>query len=359
MSRFLPWLQSRTPQRIAAVVFASMLLWHFLLFRRGYFSKAQEHLVTAPQVVLDQAILDIQSPCDSLSGLQDVFLAVRTGANEAHERLPVHFNTTLRCLPSGSFGIWSDLEEDIGAHHLQNALDEINPEIMATHPDFEYYKRLQEHGRAAFTTEELTEWGAAPNSAGGRDTPGWKLDKWKFLPIADKAHQQKPDAKWFIFMEGDTYINWRNLLEWLSHIDATKPYYLGNEMQIGDVIFAYGGSGFVISNPAMKSLVEQHANNPGVYEDITADHWAGDCVLGKALFDAGVKLSWQKPNHFGGMPFDMAYGETFGSPLRSLWCYYVTTYHHMTSPDIKEVSAFEQRWAQGVSPDYFCEGPER
>lgn len=347
-----PWRQLRLHLRIGAAALVWILLWHSLVFRIYYYDGARERSA-APAL----APVDIHSKCDFSEGLQDIFLVLRTGASEAATRLPAHFSTTLRCFSNESYSIWSDFEEDIGGYRIRNALDGIGPSIVATHPDFEYYNRLQEGGRASFTPEELAQWSATPSLATGRDTPGWKLDKWKFLPMAEKAFRLRPEAKWFVFMEDDTYIHWRNLLQWLSRIDATKPYYLGHETQSGDIIFAYGGAGFVISNPAMKALVQRRASNPGVYEDFTAGHWAGDCVLGKALLDAGVELSWQKPNLFGAGPFDMAYDETFDPSNHRLWCYYVTTYHHVTSSDIDEVFAAEQKWNEEVSiPSFFQPG---
>ncbi|KAH8649130.1 hypothetical protein BX600DRAFT_517523 [Xylariales sp. PMI_506] len=320
--------------RIFAVAVALILVWHFSGFQESYSSSGLHGLAKQKTVL----------PCDSLKGLEDVFLIVRTGANEAPEKLPAHFDTTLRCLPKTSYGIWSDLEEEIGGYHVGNALDEIPGDIIKNNADFAYYRRLQEKGRTAFSSEEIASWATAPNSASGRDTPGWKLDKWKFLPLADKAYRQRPDAKWFIYTECDGYINWTNMLHWLDRLDSSKPYYLGMQMQIGDVVFAYGGASFVISNQAMKKLVNQHATNPGVYEDFTSHHWAGDCVLGKVLKDAGVELSWAWPTFFGDMPFDMDYNATFGAPDVHPWCYNAMTWHHLGPADLQEVAAYEQKW---------------
>ncbi|KAF7534080.1 hypothetical protein G7054_g6522 [Neopestalotiopsis clavispora] len=347
---------SRNPLRIGAFIIAALLFWHFLSLRHsGDYDEVQQFKPAAgsaaPSAVPSGAPAaaaaqqqEPQLPCDSLHGLQDVFLVLRTGANEALEKLPAHFNTTLRCLAPGGYGIWSDYEEMIGGHHVMNALDRIPSDIMQNHPDFDYYRRLQEHGRGTFSNEELHEWATAPNTASGRETPGWKLDKWKFLPVIEKAYRQRPDAKWYVFAEGDTYVSWRNLLEYLSKVDASKPMYIGHEMQIGDVIFAHGGSGYVISNSGMKQLLDFVATKPGVYEEFTAGHWAGDCVLGKALDDAGVKLSWQHPNLPGESPYNMNYNSTFGGG-RNFWCYYVNAFHHISPHGIKEVYRLDQKWA--------------
>ncbi|RYP78935.1 hypothetical protein DL770_006803 [Monosporascus sp. CRB-9-2] len=282
--------------------------------------------------------------CDWLEGLDDVFVVVKTGANEAPEKLPAHFRTTLSCIPH--YGIWSDLEEDIAGHHVSDALDEMDPDIVANHPDFEYYRQLREKGTGGFSSEQLTTWTEAQNTASGRDTPGWKLDKWKFLPLAEKAYRQRPEARWFVLMECDTFVIWRNLLAWLSTLDSSQPLYLGHQMQIGDVVFAYGGAGIVISNSAMRKLVEYYASNRAFYDDFTAHHWAGDCVLGKAMADAGVNLKWSWPTLLGDLIADVNFKSTFGSSSARPWCYHATSYHHLTPSDVMQYDSFEKTWRE-------------
>ncbi|KAH8646237.1 hypothetical protein BX600DRAFT_477329 [Xylariales sp. PMI_506] len=288
---------------------------------------------------------DGQVSCDALhEGFQDIFLIMRTGANEALNKLPVHFNTTLRCVPHASYGIWSDLAETIDGHSVNNALDHVSADIVANNPDFEYYRRLQEYGRDSFSIEDMTSWANAPNSAGGRDTPGWKLDKWKFLPLAQKAYHQRPDVKWYVFSECDGYINWTSLLRWLKGLDASKAPYVGQLMIIGDVVFAYGGASFAISNAAMKKVVEHYESRVSFYEDFTAHHWAGDCVLGKALLDVGIEFTQAWPTFFGDSLYDMDYNSSVSGPDQKLWCYSAMTWHHLSPYDIREVAAFEQKW---------------
>lgn len=279
MFSIFPSSFTRSGYRVLAVILVFLILQQYLSFRKP---------VSVGQKYPNKE--DVPSTCNSLEALDDLFVILRTGASEAPKKLPVHFSTTLRCVPH--YAIYSDYEEDIEGHHIYNALDEINPDIISTHADFEYYRRLQEKGREAFSSEELEQWGSAKNTNGGRDSPGWRLDKWKFLPLAEKALRHRPDAKWYIFIESDTYMLWQTLLEWLAHFNPSKPHYLGMQMQIGDVVFAYGGGGFAISNPALNMVVAHHRENLKFYDDLTGAHWAGDCILGKALADSGVNLLW-------------------------------------------------------------------
>ncbi|KAI8960651.1 glycosyltransferase family 31 protein [Daldinia sp. FL1419] len=321
----------RSGYRVLAAILVFLILQQYLTFRKPF---------PVGQKYPDQK--DAPPTCDSLEGLDDLFVILRTGASEAPKKLPVHFSTTLRCVPH--YAIYSDYEEDIEGHHVYNALDEINPEIISTHPDFEYYRRLQEKGREAFSSEELEKWGSAKNTNGGRDSPGWRLDKWKFLPLAEKAFRERPNAKWYIFIESDTYMLWQTLLEWLSHFDASEPHYLGMQMQIGDVVFAYGGGGFAISNPALNKVVEHRRENLKFYDDFTGAHWAGDCVLGKALADAGVKLLWSFPNLAGDQPADMNFNSSFGGSNKTPWCFHAASYHHLPPAEYHKLAKFEQTW---------------
>ncbi|KAI1813815.1 hypothetical protein GGS20DRAFT_452930 [Poronia punctata] len=282
--------------------------------------------------------------CAGLDGLDDYFVSLRTGTTEAPKKLPVHYTTTLRCVPH--YEIYSDFEEVIGGHKVHDVLDEVNPEIIASHPDFEYYNRLKGKGRGAFSEEEISRWTAAKNTNSGRDSPGWRLDKWKFLPLAEKALKARPQAKWYIFIESDTYVLWKSLIAWLDHFDPSKPWYLGQQMQIGDVVFAYGGAGFAISQPALQKVVEHRNANLKFYDDYTAHHWAGDCVLGKALTDVGVPLSWSFPTLSSEEPADTDFESPFGGPDKHPWCYNVATYHHLPPTEYPAFYNFEQKWYQ-------------
>lgn len=326
---------------------ASTLLLLHQLWCFGSDSEAGGLATTLSTKILRPGRYMPQSSCAHLHALKDVFVVMKTGANEAREKLPVHFATTLRCVPN--YAVYSDYEEVVDSHHVFDALDTIHPDIVDQHPDFEYYKELKRAGRDAFTDDDVQRWNDAKNTEFGRDSPGWRLDKWKFLQIAEKALERAPKAKWYVFMETDSYILWGNLIHWLSHFWDQYPWYIGIQMQIGDVVFAYGGAGFVLSNAGLKMLVKQYRSKRRAYDEYTGGHWAGDCVLGKVAEDAGVHLLWSWPNLFADHPNDMNFADEFGGPDRHLWCYYASSYHHLTGPDILQFHDFESTWRQMVS----------
>ncbi|KAA8612392.1 Glycosyltransferase family 31 protein [Pyrenophora tritici-repentis] len=219
----------------------------------------------------------------------DILIVLRTGATESLEKVPVHFRTTLRCVPH--FVVHSDLEEEIEGHAVHDVLKDVTEETKKKQDDFKLYHQLQEHGRRGVHQKvETSMSGSSQGDYLRTDNAGWQLDKWKFLPMVDQALKEKPDAKWYVFIETDTYLGWNNLLQYLSQFDDSKPYYIGKHLFIKDVEFAYGGAGFALSNPAIRKVSQQRSTKVSEYEEFTATHWVGDCALGKVLEDAKVPL---------------------------------------------------------------------
>src|SRR5690606_8263145 len=111
-----------------------------------------------------------------------------------------------------------DFEEEIEGHPVHDCLRGVDSSIKKNHPDFILYNRLVEHGRQTLDPEELSKWTTGTDSnLGNVGNHGWRLDKWKFLPLVDEVLQKRPDAKWYFFMEADTYLVWSNLVEWVKH----------------------------------------------------------------------------------------------------------------------------------------------
>lgn len=281
--------------------------------------------------------------CPPMPGIDDVLVVLKTGVTEALEKVPVHLRTTFRCIPH--YVVFSDFAETIGGVQVHDVLRGVDDEVKQTVPDFNLYNRLRLYGRTGLLPSDNTQ---EENGAFGMpNNPGWKLDKWKFLPMIDESLQRKPDAKWFVFMEADTHIEWPNLMAWLARLDPDQPLYLGTETQIADVLFAHGGSGFVISNSAMRLVSEYRRERVAELDEYTDAHWAGDCVLGKVLADAGVPLTFSWP-----LLQNSRLGEV--EPLtnafyRQPWCYPIVGFHHLTPLDVEQMWRFDQDWFVKVS----------
>jgi hypothetical protein len=281
--------------------------------------------------------------CPDLPGIENILAVLKTGVTEAREKVPVHFKTTLRCIPN--YVVVSDFEEDINGVRIHDVLRQVDPDIKDNSLDFDLYNRVQELGRAGLVAADTAQEANGPT--GMPNNPGWKLDKWKFLPMIDELLGMHPDIAWYVFMETDTYLVWPNLVAWLSRLDSRAPYYLGTETQIRDVIFAHGGSGFILSNPAMRMVSNFRASRVAELDRYVSKHWAGDCVLGKVLADAGINLTYSWP-----LVQNARLGEVDAMThdfYRMPWCYPIMNLHHLGMAEIRELFRFTQNWFLKVS----------
>lgn len=282
--------------------------------------------------------------CPDMPGMEDILVVLKTGVTEALNKVPAQLDTVLRCTPN--FVIVSDYEEVIGGVRTVDVLRNVSDHIKQSQAEFDLYNRVQRGGRVALRPED---YGSDFNSQYGRQgNPGWMLDKWKFLPMIDAVLERQPTAKWFVFIEADTYLFWENLLAWVSKHDPSQPKYLGCQTAIGDNVFAHGGSGFVLSNPAMRKVSEHRKTHMSELEELTVREWAGDSVLGRVLKDVGVSLTWSWPMSQGKQLWDLdCFSEAYS---RRAWCHPVVTFHHMTPIEVYDMWAFDQQWLDSVRP---------
>ncbi|KAL5117275.1 hypothetical protein ACEQ8H_004834 [Pleosporales sp. CAS-2024a] len=281
--------------------------------------------------------------CPESALAADVLVVLRTGATESQQKLPVHLRTTLRCVPH--FVVVSDMDEEIDGVHVHDVLARVSDKTKNEHDDFKLYRHLQEHRRQGLPDLPVMT-GMSGSSKGDylrTENDGWKLDKWKFLPMLEHAYAHKPDAKWFLLLESDTYLSWANLLTYLAKFDASKPYYIGKHLYINDIEFAYGGAGIVLSNPAMHAAIAQRSAHDDKYESFTATHWVGDCALGKVFEDIHIPLHRAFPHFQADSPFSLDPAIT--KIDRDLWCFPAITYHHVSPAEIAQLWTFEQQWA--------------
>src|ERR1700760_434540 len=170
--------------------------------------------------------------CSELPGTDDIVLLLKTGVNEVEQRLPVLIRTLLKCTKQAL--VYSDVQQDFQGIHIHNALSHLPQYLETENPDLMHYNHLQEayaNGTAAAIDREA----------------GWKLDRYKYMPMIQSAYKLYPNAKWYVFIETDTAVLWSNLVTWLSQMDPEVPKYMGSQV-VGskapdgkDYIFAHGG----------------------------------------------------------------------------------------------------------------------
>lgn len=270
--------------------------------------------------------------CDAFPSylLSRVQVVLKIGASESQERLDVQTSTVTRCI--SNLIIFSDRESELNGHRVHNILAALPESFRANTPDFEAYDALQRNDGTPFEGEQ-----------------GWRLDRFKFLPMVERAYEMNPSAEWFVFLESDTYYVWDNLFRLLDQFDPSTPLYFGSPSPGRSISddkrswFAYGGAGFVLSASAVEKLVARKAGPYGEYvepplsqqlEDVVKPDCCGDSVLGWALYQKGVTLSgmWPmfNPHPLHGIPFETAY-----------WCQPVISMHKTALSDMHGLAEWE------------------
>ncbi|MBE7180888.1 MAG: hypothetical protein INR71_06720, partial [Terriglobus roseus] len=141
-----------------------------------------------------------------------VQIVVKVGAPEVRTKLATQLATNTACVED--LLVFSDYDEEYGSVKIHDALANLPRSYWHNNSDYDIYLA----NRAA-------------NDAGrplGRSADGWKLDKYKFMPMMDLTYELRPGKEWYVFVEADTYVFWDNLFRFLSHHDATKALYMGS-----------------------------------------------------------------------------------------------------------------------------------
>jgi len=140
-----------------------------------------------------------------------------------------------------------------------------------------------------------------------------------------------------VFIETDSYVIWPNLVKWLKGYDSTKPLYLGSVVMVGDIMFAHGGTGYVISNAAMNKLLGPERTGLASSWDLRLrNECCGDYALALALKEHGVSVTGVEPYMNGKKPSTFQYGP-------DLWCHAVVTMHHLVPHDVNNIWRYERR----------------
>lgn len=177
----------------------------------------------------------------SSGGMDDVTIIIKFGSPDVPSRLPLYLETLIPCKPN--LLLFSDRKDSIYGIEIFDALANLRPEFKRNNPDFKIY----DESRGSQKTLERTE-------------EGWKLDKYKFMPMIELTASLRPQSNWFVFIELDTYMNWDNLYRFLSRFEPTKAHYFGSPVwPKGKPVFAHDGSGFVLSQGALSRLVDRGA----------------------------------------------------------------------------------------------------
>ncbi|CAG8961076.1 hypothetical protein HYFRA_00002618 [Hymenoscyphus fraxineus] len=266
----------------------------------------------------------------------EITVIFKTGAQE-HSSLPIHLSTTFRQFTPSDVLLFSDLATTIGRFPIHDSLAKVSSSIRRTHPDFQIYRDIQHFHATNQNLDLLKE-----NPKLGDDRKGWVLDKYKFLHMIEETWRLRPDKKWYVFMETDTYLFLPNLVQLLSGMDASRPYYFGSLVSYDDIPFAHGGSGYVLSAAAMHMLLDRepkHGHASGLANRWDAEmesYCCGDFVLALALRNRGIEPMSMYPLLNGQKPRTMAFGP------EEMWCQAVVSMHHVLPMEASDLWRFER-----------------
>lgn len=146
--------------------------------------------------------------CSTAGSNQDnIGFVLKTGASEAFDKLPAQLETSLSCVRS-LLNV-ADLDFEVNGYRVHDVLKNVSQDIRDGNPTFEIYHRQHRLYDDGFTLEQLRK---PLDDRTSSQNAAWELDKFKFLPMVYKAYTDMPDKDWYVFLEADTYFNWKNLL---------------------------------------------------------------------------------------------------------------------------------------------------
>lgn len=273
--------------------------------------------------------------CASYPQDASVVIVVKTGATEAFDKLPTILMTYLSCVPHENLLIFSDMASSIGPYKIHDSLDHVVLETTQGNKDFDLYRQQKELKKLG------QHMGMLPSK---QNNKAWNLDKYKNIHTAQKAWDLAPDRDWYVYIDADTYITWPNFFAWLEKLNPKKKLYVGSEVRAGTQWFAHGGSGYMLSKPAMKLLVgDDRAQVAADFDKGALSACCGDQELARSLHRKKLEVENWRPMINGEKASRFGYGP-------KLWCTPVVTQHHMTSSEVQDIWQFEGQREDPTSP---------
>lgn len=269
----------------------------------------------------------------------DILLILKTGATVLWKRLPIHLSTTLspeRIDPKNTV-IYSEIDAKIGNWTVIDILDQFPPSVKNS-PNFDLYHAIRDWDNTNYYIEQTGLPGDDEGPPGG-----WRLDKYKFLPLVQHAGTHWPEAKWYLYTEDDTYMFLPNVLRYLSAYDHKQAHWLGGLGEKLGTTFAHGGSGFALSRGAWEQSFGRGGDLVTKYHGFVDEACCGDYALGKALNDFGVRFGENNGDEgwswgFNGLPhWKIEFSQ-------DNWCRPVLTWHHAHNRDIARYYELERSW---------------
>ena len=170
--------------------------------------------------------------------LANIQIVVKTGIGERHS-LEALLSSYGSCI--SNILIVSDTPDIVQGKHVHDVLGDLPSSYAQNNSDWSVYE-----------TQRQTI--AAGNEV-SKSHEGWKLDRFKFLPMIEYAYANNSNAEWYVFIETDTYLFWDVLFRVLEKLDPHERHYLGTAVPGAyDRWFGYGGAAIVLSQGLLRDL---------------------------------------------------------------------------------------------------------
>lgn len=267
---------------------------------------------------------------------KDVVILVKTGATSIWRRMPGHMSTSLgdpALTPNIIY--YSDAPDNINGNEVIDVLANVSSTLKAS-PDFELYNKSKQVGDNNLYME-------SGGMEGDSYLPGgWRLDKYKFVPMLQHAANTLPGKKWYIYMEDDNYYFWETLYAWLATLDHTAPVMFGSPaFRLGED-FAHGGSGFTLSGAAVSKSFGSDPNLADRWESYAREQCCGDQVLSHVLRQFGVERDTSLDGgDWAALQALPTWRIGFGTWN---WCSPLMNVHKVHQADISRLWVFEQEF---------------
>lgn len=262
--------------------------------------------------------------------LDEVQVVLKVSSSDTSET-KAHLSTVTSCITN--LLIVGDREERLGDRQIIDILAELPKSYEKDNLDFQAYV---EQRKAHIEGDTVRE-----------NSRSFKLDRFKYLPMVDKAYISNPKAKWFVFLESDVYFFWDTLFRLLSQLDPSEPHYLGAPHKGSEGrYFAYGGAGFVLSQGLLKELIPAKTSSPSEiprenrlsyrFENWVKEEQRGDAVLSYAIQNAtGHKLEALHPTFASDNLKEV-------TTTRERWCVPMLSLHQLKPEHLEHLWKWER-----------------
>lgn len=117
---------------------------------------------------------------------------------------------------------------------------------------------------------------------------------------------------------------------------------LGSAVNAGaGMMFAHGGSGYVLSNALLAATYGNDPNFEHRMDEELEHACCGDSVFARALFqDKHVRLHRPDETTGSGFTGETPYSQRFS---KNTWCSPIYTFHHINPEEVRQLWAFEQQ----------------